>query len=96
MARTKKAAHKIPRENSQESTRYLIPKVPFQRLVREILRRYGDFRTQRSTLECLQEASEHFLTSLLEDANMITLHRGRDCITPKDMQLALIFREFLP
>ena len=36
----------------------------------------------------LQETAEYYLTSLLEDANLCTIHGKRVTIMPKDIQLA--------
>ena len=40
---------------------------------------------QGSTIICLQEATEAFLVSLLEDANLCTIHAKRVTIMPKDI-----------
>ena len=74
----------------QKSTELLIRKLPFSRLVREIAQEVGktDMRFQGSTIICLQEAAEAYLVSLLEDANLCTIHTKRVTIMPKDVQLA--------
>lgn len=79
----------------QKSTDLLFRKLPFQRLVREItddLCRRGvwklDKRFQSHALLALQEASEAYLTSLFEDANLCAIHAKRVTIMPRDMQLA--------
>ena len=36
----------------------------------------------------LQEAAEYYLTGLLEDANLCTIHMKHVMIMPKDIQLA--------
>ena len=74
----------------QKSTELLIRKLPFSRLVREIAQEVGktDMRFQGSTIICLQEAAEAYLVSLLEDANLCTIHAKRVTIMPKDVQLA--------
>ena len=56
----------------QKSTELLIRKLPFQRLVREIV----------------QEASEAYLVGLFEDTNLCAIHAKRVTIMPKDIQLA--------
>ena len=60
----------------QKSTELLIQKLPFSRLVHEITQEVGkrDMHFQGSTIICLQEAAEAFLVSLLEDANLCTIH----------------------
>ena len=74
----------------QKSTELLIRKLPFSWLVREIAQEIGktDMRFQGSTIICLQEAAEAYLVSLLEDANLCTIHAKRVTIMPKDVQLA--------
>ena len=74
----------------QKSTELLIWKLPFSRLVCEIAQEVGktDMHFQGSTIICLQEAAEAFLVSLLEDANLCTIHAKRVTIMPKDIQLA--------
>ena len=67
----------------------LIRKLPFQRLVREILQDHGtQYRVQASAIAALQEASEDYLVKLLEDTNICAIHARRVTILPKDMQLA--------
>eukprot|EP00667_Euglena_gracilis_P024114 EG_transcript_27533 len=75
----------------QKSTGLLIRRLPFQRLVREIMCEPGiglGFRLQRSALEALQEASEAYLVGLFEDANLCAIHAKRVTIMPRDLQLA--------
>lgn len=73
----------------QKSTDFLIRKLPFQRLVREIAQDYHtDLRFQTVAVAAIQEASEAYLVSLFEDTNMCALHAKRVTIMPKDMQLA--------
>ncbi|KAH9931808.1 histone H3 [Fomitopsis serialis] len=65
----------------QKSTELLIRKLPFQRLVREMLRtsRYTDLRFQSSAA---------YLVSLFEDTNLAAIHAKRVTIQPKDLALA--------
>jgi len=73
----------------QKSTELLIRKLPFQRLVREIAQDFKtDLRFQSQAVGALQEASEAYLVSLMEDTNLCALHAKRITIMPKDMQLA--------
>lgn len=76
----------------QKSTELLIRKLPFQRLVREVVQDVQSagiqFRLQSHALQALQEASEVYLVSLFEDANLCAIHAKRVTIMPKDMQLA--------
>ena len=73
----------------QKSTKLLIRKAPFQRLVCEIaIVIKSDLRMQSTALLALQEASEAYLIKLFEDTNECALHGKRVTILPKDMQLA--------
>lgn len=66
----------------------LIPRSSFQRLVREIVAGYfPDGRLQSSTLEALQEATEMYLVTMFEDAQMIALNGARKTLFVKDVRL---------
>lgn len=55
----------------QNTTHLLIPRLPFQRLIREITIQYKtDIRYQAVALECLHEAAEAYLVGLFEDTNL--------------------------
>jgi len=72
----------------QKSTELLIRKMPFQRLVREVAQDFKtDLRFQPQAIMACQAASEAYLTSLFEDANLCAIHSKRVTIFPKDMQL---------
>ena len=74
----------------QGSTNYLIRRLPFQRVVREIaLKVIPGMRFQASALSALQSASEDYLISLFEDTQLCALHAKRITINARDMQLAL-------
>ena len=73
----------------QKSMELLICKLPFQRLVHEILQGYGvGYRVTLAMMMALQEAAEAYLVQLLEDLNLCAIHAKRITIQPKDMQLA--------
>lgn len=76
----------------QKSTDLLIRKLPFARLVREIVQdEFGtdsDYRWQSVAIMALQEASEAYLIHLLEDTNLCAIHAKRVTIMQKDMHLA--------
>jgi len=73
----------------QKSTKLLIKKLPFQRLVREIVQNIKiDLRFQSCAVLALQVASEAHLVGLLEDAKLCAIHAKRVTITPEDIQLA--------
>ena len=74
-----------------KSTELLIQKLPFFQLVHEIALKVGkyDLHFQGSAIIFLQEAAEAYIVSLMEDANLCTIHAKRGTIMPKDIQLAL-------
>jgi len=75
----------------QKSTELLIRRLPFQRLVREIIQdweRFSELRIQSQALLALQEAAEAYLVGLFEDTQQCAIHAKRITIYPKDMQLA--------
>ena len=74
----------------QKSTELLIRKLPFQRLVKEIITHdlNMNLRVQSTAILCLQEASEAYLVSLFEDTNLCALHAKRVTIMKHDMMLA--------
>ena len=66
----------------------LIQRLPFQRLVREIMqRRREGLRFQSAAVLALQEAGEAFLVGLLEQASLCAIHVKWVTIMPKDIQL---------
>lgn len=73
----------------QNSIRNLIPKLPFARLVREIIQGVGgmDYKIQMLALAALQESAEVYLVHFFEDANLASAHAGRITVMPRDMQL---------
>ena len=75
----------------QSSVRLLIPKLPFQRLVREIAQKIcTDLRFQGNALLALQEACEQFLVSVFDFSNLLAIHAQRVTVKPKDF--ILLFR----
>ncbi|KAJ9585884.1 hypothetical protein L9F63_020472, partial [Diploptera punctata] len=67
----------------QKSTDFLIPRLPFQRLVREIVMEMisphlaATLRIQRIALDALQEATEMFITQYFEDSLLCAIHAKR-------------------
>ncbi|VDK71486.1 unnamed protein product [Gongylonema pulchrum] len=74
----------------QRTVDLLIPRAPFQRLVREIAmdvaEKHLDIRFQFAAITALQEAAEVYLTCLFEDTNLAAIHGKRVTIFPKDIQ----------
>ena len=76
----------------------LIRKLPFQRVVREVMQEEcnKDYQFQASALATLQEALEDYLVRLFEDTNICAIHARRVTILPKDIQLARRLRGETP
>ena len=74
----------------QKSTELLIRKLPFQKLVKEVVQEAStkQYRIQSTALLALQEASEYYLVHLFEDTLLCAIHAKRVTIQPKDMRLA--------
>jgi histone H3 len=73
----------------QKSTGYLLRKIPFQRLVKQLAQEFkSDLRFQSTAIMALQSAAEAYLVGIFEDTNVCAIHAGRVTINIKDMQLA--------
>ena len=73
----------------QKSTALLLPRAPFQRLVRNICANIdSDLRFQAQGLLALQEAAEAYIVGIFEDSNLCCLHANRVTVMKKDMELA--------
>ena len=81
----------------QKSTELLLRKLPFQRLVREVLGEVttstSPIRLQSSALLALQEASEAYMVGLFEDANLACIHAKRQTVQQKDLQFVRKIRQ---
>ena len=69
----------------QKSTELPIRKLPFSQLVCEIALEVGkyDLCFQVSAIICLHEAAEAYIVSLMEDANLCTIHTKRVQLCPR-------------
>lgn len=77
----------------QASEKFLIPLLPFRRLTKEILDEMApSMRITSSALGALQTATEAYITGLIEDGYLCTLHRERVTIQAKDLHLATTIR----
>ena len=73
----------------QKSTALLLPRAPFQRVVRSICMEIdSSLRCQAQALIALQEAAEAYLVGVFEDANLCCIHARRVTIRKQDMELA--------
>ena len=80
----------------QRDTCLYFAKLPFSRLVREVMADVGPKgtfgnkypnRIQKSALRALQEASEIYLTLLFDDAVRVQVHARRQTLMVTDMRL---------
>jgi histone H3 len=67
----------------------LIPKLPFARVVKEIITAFspGEMRIQLLALEALQEAAEMYLVQFFEDSLMCAIHSKRVTLMVNDLHL---------
>jgi len=73
----------------QKTTNLLLPRAPFQRLVRSICSGIdNDLRFASNALQALQESSEAYIVGVFEDANLCAIHANRVTVMKKDMDLA--------
>ena len=78
----------------QKGVDLLIRRVPFQRLVREIVQKRGEgLKLQSLAVLALQEAGEVFIVGLMEQAKLCTIHAKWVTIMPRDIQLACRIQE---
>ena len=74
----------------QKSTELLIRKLPFQRLVREIVMtmfKTQNYKFQSTAILALQECAEDFLVSMFSQCNHIVIHSNRVTLQCRDIQL---------
>lgn len=80
----------------QTSTDFLVPKLPFARVVREVTQRFWPrekaFRYTIEALIALQTAAEAYLVGLFEDGMLCAVHAKRVTLQVKDIQLAIRIR----
>ncbi|XP_062132977.1 histone H3-like centromeric protein cid [Drosophila sulfurigaster albostrigata] len=72
---------------------FLIPRLPFSRLVRELLLQQNSdvHMVTMGALEALQTASEMYLTQRFEDAYLMTKFRGRVTLEVRDLAVVAYF-----
>ena len=87
----------------QQSTKSLIRRTPFNKLIKEISQEYRicpegpgtpsvQVRFQSTALAALQEATENFLIGLFEDVNLLAVHAKGVTVMPHDIRLDLRIR----
>ena len=87
----------------QKSTKCLIKRSPFQKLIREISQEYRvcpdgpgtpsiQVRFQSTVIAALQEVAENFIVGLFKDVNLLAVHAKRVKVMLRDVRLALRIR----
>lgn len=72
----------------QKTTRLLIPRAAFHRVVREIVQDIGsEHLIQKQAFEALQESAEMYVVQMFEDARLLTEHRRCVTVDAKDLKL---------
>lgn len=72
----------------QSSINMVIPKLPFQRVVREIMQRHDAYLIQSEALFALQTAAEMIMNDLFADSMIITYRARRLTLQAGDVQAA--------
>lgn len=76
------------RKHQKASDCLAFPKLPFNRLVREVAQDFqDDLRFEAGVSDLLQLAAEDYLISLCSAANLLAIHAGRETVFPRDIQL---------
>ena len=79
--------------SGKNATKQLIQRAPFERLVREVAQDYKtDCRFQKDAIDALQEATEAFVTELMQSTMDVTANGGRQGIRVGDMRTAIHLR----
>nr|ARC76701.1 Cid1 [Drosophila littoralis] len=80
-------------ERLQKHDGFMIPRLPFSRLVREIMMEHTltPFMITMSALEAIQTATEMYLTQRFQDAYLLTQYRSRVTLEVRDMALVAYF-----
>lgn len=79
------------RNKKRKNEDFSIPKLPFQRFVRDITLKFNyktPFRFTPQALQALHVASESYIVALFEDSYLCTLHASRVTLMKKDITLA--------
>ncbi|XP_030557608.1 histone H3-like centromeric protein cid [Drosophila novamexicana] len=80
-------------ERLQKHPGFMIPRLPFARLVREIMMKYTltPFMITMGALEAIHTATEMYITQRFQDAYLLTQYRGRVTLEVRDMALVAYF-----
>lgn len=73
----------------QKTTKLLIQKSPFKRIIKEITQEYTQgIIYQKNALEALQEAAEDYIIEIFKNANKQAIYGNRKTITIGDVQMS--------
>ena len=92
------ALREIRKYQYQTSTDTLIPKLSFQRLVKEVMEnecREREIPVKKVTSECLlalQCSTEQYVTELFRQSQRAAVHGKRITVQPEDMEIVIDFR----
>lgn len=88
-------ARKMTREiiRLQATDKFLIPRLPISRLVREIIQSNSAYVSMITTsaLEAIHTSAEMYLTQRFQDAYLLTQYRGRVTLEVRDMAMVAYF-----
>ena len=75
--------------DEQASTKLIIPKAPFKRIVTDEVCELGgpDMRVRKDALEAFQTGAEAYLIGMFQDANLIAIRSHRETVHPRDVAL---------
>ena len=74
----------------QKTTHMVIPRIPFERIVREVLQDFSsNKRLSSGSIQALQEAAETYLTEMLREGNNYAIHAKRTTVSIADLQCAV-------
>ena len=80
---------RMPNFHGKTAVETLIPKLAFQKLVREIFQDVkSDLRITADALAALQCSAEAHVVEYFQDSNLCALHCGRETVRVADMRLA--------
>lgn len=72
-----------------------LAKLPFERLVRDIINTYNkDIKVSKNLFIVLQYYIEQFIVEFLMDANSVAIHSGRVKLTPSDINFICTLRKY--
>ena len=77
----------------QTKVDFIIPLLPFLRLVRDIVWELGHFKLRRETVLALREAAEDYIIGTFVGANLIVMNRSQCTLQAKDLWLCRELRE---